>query len=64
MGKILNVDFLFSFLPLENAYGKLGKTKKLVPVNGADTDDESCKLFNYGNLEQNIVVVQCIKVCV
>ena len=31
-------------------------------MDSGDADDEYCKLFNYGNPEQNIVVVQCIKV--
>jgi len=48
---------------LENANGKLGKAKKeVVCMDSGDADDEYCKLFNYGNPEQNIVVVQCIKV--
>lgn len=31
-------------------------------MNSDGADDEHCKLFNYGNPEENIVVVQCIKV--
>lgn len=32
-------------------------------MNSDGAADEYCKLFNYGNPEQNIVVVQCVKVC-
>lgn len=45
-----------------NANDKLDKTKKSAHVSSDGADREYCKLFNCGNLEENIIVVQCIKI--